>query len=40
MTGGRGFFTMTLSHYQVVPPHVTEEIIAARQREISGRDSD
>ncbi|MEE8567553.1 MAG: elongation factor G [Anaerolineales bacterium] len=40
MTGGRGFFTMTLSHYQVVPPHVTEEIITARQREISGRDSD
>ena len=40
MTGGRGFFSMTLSHYQVVPPHVTEEIIAARQREISGRDSD
>ncbi|TET80595.1 MAG: elongation factor G [Anaerolineales bacterium] len=40
MTGGRGFFTMTLSHYQVVPPHVTEEIIAARQREISKQVSD
>lgn len=40
MTGGRGFFTMTLSHYQVVPPHVTEEIIAARQRKISRQVSD
>ncbi len=40
MTGGRGFFTMTLSHYQVVPSHVTEEIIAARQREISKQVSD
>jgi len=40
MTGGRGFFTMTLSHYQVVPPQVAEEIIAARQREISKLVSD
>jgi elongation factor G len=35
MTGGRGVFTMELSHYEVVPSHVAEEIIAARQREES-----
>jgi len=29
MTGGRGFFTMELSHYEKVPPHVTQELIAA-----------
>lgn len=29
MTGGRGFFTMELSHYENVPPHVTQELIAA-----------
>jgi elongation factor G len=39
MTGGRGYFTMILSHYQVVPPHITEEIIAARQRELSKQDT-
>lgn len=39
MTGGRGYFAMTLSHYQVVPPHITEEIIAARQRESSKQDT-
>lgn len=33
ITGGRGVFSMELSHYEVVPPHVAEEIIAARQRE-------
>jgi elongation factor G len=38
MTGGRGVFEMSLSHYQVVPPHVTEEIIAAKEREKSGQD--
>jgi elongation factor G len=38
MTGGRGVFGMSLSHYQVVPPHVAEEIIAARDREKNGQD--
>ncbi len=33
MTGGRGVFTMAFSHYEVVPPHIAEEIIAARKRE-------
>ncbi len=38
MTGGRGIFEMSLSHYQVVPSHVAEAIIAARDREKSGQD--
>ncbi len=33
MTGGRGVFTMELDHYEVVPPHITAEIVAARQKE-------
>lgn len=34
ITGGRGVFAMTLSHYEVVPAHVAEEIISARQKEL------
>jgi len=37
LTGGRGLFTMELSHYEVVPPNIQLEIIAARQREISAQ---
>jgi elongation factor G len=40
MTGGRGYFSMTLSHYQTVPPHVAEGIIETRQREMSKQASD
>lgn len=40
MTGGRGYFSMTLSHYQIVPPHVAEGIIETRQREMSKQASD
>jgi elongation factor G len=39
ITGGRGVFAMTLSHYEVIPAHVAEEIIAARQKE-SDQESD
>jgi elongation factor G len=35
ITGGRGVFTMSLSHYEVVPSHVANEIIAAREKERS-----
>jgi elongation factor G len=35
ITGGRGVFTMSLDHYEVVPPHVAEGIIAARQKDVS-----
>jgi elongation factor G len=33
ITGGRGFFGMEPSHYEVVPPHIAEEIIAKKTRE-------
>ncbi|MGD8603245.1 MAG: elongation factor G [Anaerolineales bacterium] len=33
ITGGRGVFTMSQSHYEVVPSHLTEEIVAAKKRE-------
>ncbi len=33
ITGGRGMFTMEFDHYEVVPAHITAEIIAARQKE-------
>jgi elongation factor G len=36
ITGGRGIFTMTFDHYEVVPKMVAEPIIANRQKEISG----
>ncbi|GBC87590.1 Elongation factor G [bacterium HR12] len=32
MTGGRGAFTMRFSHYEEVPPHLAEKIIAEAQR--------
>jgi elongation factor G len=39
LTGGRGVFSMEQSHYEVVPSHITEEIIAARKRELSKEES-
>ena len=33
ITQGRGLFTMTFSHYEVVPPHAAELIIAESKRE-------
>ncbi len=33
LTGGRGLFTMTFSHYEVVPSHVAEQIVATRSKE-------
>jgi elongation factor G len=38
ITGGRGFFTMKLDHYEVVPRMVAEGIIAAHQKELSGKE--
>ena len=34
MTGGRGVFTMEFSHYEIVPAHIAQEVINARQKEI------
>jgi elongation factor G len=33
MTGGRGLFTMEASHYEEVPAHLSEKIIAAHKKE-------
>ena len=37
MTGGRGIFDMELSHYEVVPTHVAQNVIDARQKEIASK---
>jgi len=34
MTGGRGIFTMDFDHYEVVPAHIAEDVIAARLKEL------
>jgi elongation factor G len=39
ITGGRGIFGMSLSHYEVMPPHVQEEIIIARERDRKEQES-
>jgi elongation factor G len=33
MTGGRGVFTMRFDHYDEVPGHLADQIIAEQQRE-------
>ncbi len=38
-TGGRGIFTMSLSHYETVPQHVAQEVIEARKRELGKQES-
>lgn len=40
ITGGRGVFTMELSHYEVVPAHLQQEIINARQKELADKKED
>jgi elongation factor G len=35
ITGGRGVFQMELSHYEVVPSHLAQDIIDARERELA-----
>lgn len=35
LTGGRGIFDMEPDHYEVVPSHVAEGVIAARQKEMA-----
>jgi len=32
-TGGRGMFTMKLSHYDEVPAHLQEQLVADAQKE-------
>ncbi len=40
MTGGRGIFSMDLSHYENVPHHITEQIVAERQKEMAKEKED
>jgi elongation factor G len=40
ITGGRGVFTMALDHYEVVPSHVAETIVAARAKELHKEEAD
>jgi elongation factor G len=35
ITGGRGVFTMEFSHYEVVPAHIAQELVNARQKELA-----
>ncbi len=35
ITGGRGVFTMQFDHYEIVPPNIAQEVIAARQKELA-----
>ncbi len=37
ITGGRGIFSMEFDHYEVVPPHLTADIVAAHQKELAAR---
>ncbi len=37
MTGGRGMFTMEFDHYEVVPAHIAQDIIIARQKEVAAK---
>ncbi|RPI85752.1 MAG: elongation factor G [Chloroflexi bacterium] len=37
MTGGRGVFSMEPSHYEVVPAHLAQEVINARQKELAAQ---
>jgi elongation factor G len=37
LTGGRGYYSMTFSHYEIVPPNVTQEVISARQKELASK---
>lgn len=40
ITGGRGVFTMSFDHYETVPAHVAEQVIAARQKEASKEEAE
>ena len=38
MSGGRGYFTMEFTHYEMVPQHLAQEIIDAKKREDEEKD--
>src|SRR5512138_235493 len=33
MTSGRGYFSMQFDHYEIVPSHLAQDVIASRQKE-------
>ncbi len=39
-TGGRGVFTMEFDHYEIVPSHIAEQVIAARLKDIQAAKED
>jgi elongation factor G len=40
ITGGRGVFTMELSHYETVPAHIAQDVIDARKKEQAAQRED
>jgi len=38
VTGGRGSYSMTLSHYEIVPPNVQQQIVAAHAKQKAADD--
>ena len=40
ITGGRGVFTMELSHYETVPSHIAQNVIEVRQKELESKKED
>ena len=40
MTGGRGVFSLEFSHYETVPAHIAQDVIAARKKEIQAARED
>ncbi len=38
VTGGRGSYSMTLSHYEIVPPNVQQQIVAAHTKQKAADD--
>ncbi len=40
MTGGRGVFSMEFSHYEIVPAHLAQDVIALREKELAAKRED
>ncbi|MFC2043119.1 elongation factor G [Chloroflexota bacterium] len=40
ITGGRGVFSMEFSHYEVVPAHVAQDVIDAREKELADKNEE
>jgi elongation factor G len=40
MTQGRGYYTMSYSHYEEVPTHTAEQVIAKHRKEVGKEDEE